>query len=266
MSIDTKEDQKEGFDHSHSRGKVFVVGTGPGDLEHLTPAARKAIENSTAVVGYRRYVNLIKPILKDQKLSITGMMQEVHRCQDALNLAEEGEIVSIISSGDPGVYGMAGLILDLNKNPEIEIEIVPGVSAVTSAASLLGAPLMHDFVVISLSDLLTPWQLIEKRLRCAAEGDFVIVIYNPKSKKRVEQIEKTREIISQFQKPETPVAIVTSAYREGESIVFSDLNSFTNEEIGMQSTVFIGSSQTKKIGNRLITPRGYEKKYADSFL
>lgn len=234
-------------------------------MDHLTPAARAALDKSTVIVGYQRYVDLIETVIKDQKLFTSGMTEEVTRCKKALSLAEEGEIVSVISSGDPGIYGMAGLVLELNRTSSLEIEIVPGVSAVSAAAARIGAPLMHDFAVISLSDLLTPWEVIEKRLRCAAEGDFVIALYNPKSKKRVSQILRAREIIEAFRPVDLPVAVVTNVCREDEKVVLSDLEHFTDKEIGMLSIVIIGNSQTVIDGDHLITPRGYETKYAHSF-
>ncbi len=226
---------------------------------------RDAIERSTAIVGYKLYLDLIAPIVKEQTLHSSGMTAEVERCRKALELAADGEIVTVVSSGDPGIYGMAGLVLELNRKFNLEVEIIPGLSAVNAAAALAGAPLMHDFAVISLSDLLTPWGLIEKRLKCAAEGDFVIALYNPKSKKRIEHIVKARDIIKNSRKGDTPVALVTNAYRDGQSLVLSDLDSFTDEEIGMLTVVLIGNSQTVREGDKLITPRGYESKYADSF-
>jgi precorrin-3B C17-methyltransferase len=250
---------------SDSRGKVFVVGTGPGNIDQLTPLAVDAIKKSTSIVGYTRYVDLITELIKDQKLYASGMMEEIDRCKKALELAENGEVVTVVSSGDPGIYGMAGLTLELNKNKQLEIEIVPGVSAVNAAASLLGAPLSHDFAVISLSDLLTPWEVIEKRIECAAEGDFVIAIYNPKSKRRVSQIINSRDIVKNYRTGTTPVGIVTNAFREKQSIVISNLNDFADEEINMLSVVIIGNSQTVFHENRLITPRGYQNKYAKTF-
>lgn len=192
------------------------------------------------------------------------MMEEIDRCKKALELAESGETVSMVSSGDPGVYGMAGLILELNKSYQVEVEIVPGISAVNAAASLLGAPLMHDFAVLSLSDLLTPWEVIEKRIKCAAEGDFILAIYNPKSKKRVDQIIKTKEIVKQFRPGKTPVGIVTNAYRDEQSVVISNLDNFTDEKINMLTVIIIGNSQTVLQKNKLITPRGYQTKYAEA--
>ncbi len=230
-------------------------------MEQLTGATNEAIKNSTAVVGYTRYVDLIRPLLTNQKIYTSGMTEEVDRCKAALSLAGNGEIVAVVSGGDPGVYGMAGLILELNGKTNIEVEIIPGISAVNAAASLLGAPLMNDFVVVSLSDLLTPWEIIEKRIRCAAEGDFVIALYNPKSKKRVNQIQIAKEIMKEFLPGNTPVGIVTNGFRKGQSIVLSDLNHFTEEEINMLSIVIVGNSQTRRRENKLITPRGYQSKY-----
>ena len=193
------------------------------------------------------------------------MSEEVNRCRRALELAKNGEVVSVVSSGDPGVYGMAGLILELNKD-NVAVEIVPGVSSVTAAAALVGAPLMHDFAVISLSDLMTPWELIERRLRAASEADFVIALYNPKSKKRVEHILKAAEIMQGFKDKATPVAIVTNAYREGQEVVITTLADFTKEEIGMLSIVIVGNSETYISDNaQMITPRGYKEKYSESF-
>ncbi len=231
----------------------------------MTAAAGEAVSRSTAIVGYSRYVELIRPLITGQRVFVSGMTQEVERCRKALELGAAGEVVSLVSSGDAGIYGMAGPVLELNRSYGVDVEVVPGVSAVNAAASLVGAPLMHDFAVISLSDLLTPWGVIEKRLRCASEGDFVIALYNPKSKKRVEQIERAKEIIEGYRPGKTPVAIVTNAYRDNQSVVISDLRSFTSEEIGMLSIVIIGSSRTERRGDRLITPRGYETVYADSF-
>lgn len=192
------------------------------------------------------------------------MTEEISRCKKALELAGNGETVVVVSSGDPGIYGMAGLILELNQKEPVDVDIIPGVSAANAAASLLGAPLSHDFAVISLSDLLTPWEVIEKRIKCAAEGDFVIAIYNPKSKKRVDQIIKTRDIVKEYRLGTTPVGIVTNAYRDKQSIVISSLDNFTDEEINMLSIIIIGNSQTVLHKNKLITPRGYQSKYSET--
>ena len=261
MSNNTAKNKVYSNNDSNSRGKVFIVGTGPGNIDQLTPLAIDVISKSTYIVGYDRYVDLITMLIKDQKIYTSGMMEEVSRCKKALELAGNGETVTVVSSGDPGVYGMAGLILELNKNEQLEIEIVPGVSAVNAAASLLGAPLSHDFAVISLSDLLTSWEIIEKRIKCAAEGDFVIAIYNPKSKRRVSQIINARDITLKYRSGTTPVGIVTNAYREKQSIVLSNLKDFADEDINMLSVVIIGNSQTVLDKGRLITPRGYQSKY-----
>ena len=241
-----------------------MVGIGPGGAEHITPAVRRAIEESTVVVGYRTYLSFIEDILKDKTIYSFGMTEEIARCSLALRLAGEGKVVTLVSSGDPGIYGMAGLVLELNRKFRVEdIEILPGVTAISACAARVGAPLMHDFAVISLSDLLTPWEVIEKRLECAARGDFVIALYNPKSKKRTEQIKRAEAIIKKYRSPSTPVAIVTSACREGETVVLTELDGFTAHPISMLSVVIIGNSQTRREGNLLITPRGYGEKYKD---
>ncbi|PIX89189.1 MAG: precorrin-3B C(17)-methyltransferase, partial [Nitrospirae bacterium CG_4_10_14_3_um_filter_44_29] len=219
----------------------------------------------------------------------TGMTQEIDRCKKAVELAISGRTVSIISGGDPGIYAMAGLVFEMLKNETekqrsgemetkeqhrtetspihrftdspIQVEVIPGVSALNACAARLGAPLMHDFASISLSDRLTPWEVIEKRLDAAAKSDFVIILYNPKSKGRAEHINKAREIILKYRKPETPVGIVKGAMREDEKIVIADLKNMLEHEIDMQTTVIIGNSQTFVWNNRMITPRGYEKKF-----
>lgn len=223
--------------------------------------ALDVIKNSEYVVGYTAYVDLIKHLLTDKKVENTGMMQEVDRCRKAVDIAATGKVVSVISSGDPGVYAMAGLVLELvmklPENERPEVEIIPGISAVNMSAALLGAPLMHDFVVLSLSDLLTPWEKIELRINMAAKGDFVTAIYNPRSKKRVEHIVKVQEIMLKHRDPKTPVGIVTNANRDGQKVVISTLDSFTDEFIDMFSLVIIGNSNTYVEAGRIITPRGY---------
>jgi len=190
------------------------------------------------------------------------MRREIERCETAIKYAREGEVVSLISSGDPGIYGMAGPVFEIlneeNTESDLEVEIVPGISAAQAAASLAGAPLMNDYAVISLSDLMTPWEVIEKRLKAAAEGDFVIVLYNPKSKKRTEQILRAKEIILNTRSQSLPVAIVENAYRENQKIVHTDINSFTGCEIGMLSVVIIGNSQTVFEKGKMVTARGYK--------
>ncbi|WP_196603377.1 precorrin-3B C(17)-methyltransferase [Pectinatus haikarae] len=243
-------------------GKITVIGIGPGSLEDMTPRARKAIEKADTIVGYNTYIKLIESLLGEKAVIGTGMMQEIDRCTMALREACDGHDVAVVSSGDAGVYGMAGLVLELlmQEQPAIrpQIEIIPGVSAVNAAAAVLGAPLMHDFAVISLSDLLTPWELIKKRAAFAAQGDFVISLYNPKSRKRVEHIEEIREILLKYKPGNTPVGIVRGATRDDESVTISDLENFTKEKIDMFSLVIIGNSNTYVKGNFMITPRGYK--------
>ncbi len=246
-------------------GKITVIGIGPGSLLDMTPRAREAISQAQVVAGYNTYIRLVEPLLADKKVIGTAMMQEIDRCRMAVDEAAQGQDTVVVSSGDSGVYGMAGLVLELvlqrpvAERPELG-GIIAGVSAVNAAASVLGAPLMHDFAVISLSNLLTPWELILKRVRMAAEGDFVTALYNPKSKKRVQNIEEVREIMLKYRDPATPVGIVTAASREGEQKVISTLQDFTQQEINMFSMVIIGNSQTYVKEGWMITPRGYENK------
>lgn len=244
-------------------GMISVVGTGPGDVENITPQAVRAIQEADVVIGYGTYLDLITPFLKEKKVLSSRMMQEVDRCNTAFDEAEAGAKVAVVSGGDPGIYAMAGLIYEIavERDSDIEIDIIPGLAAVNSCAARLGAPLMHDFCAISLSDLLTPWELIEKRIAAAAEADFVIALYNPKSKKRTEHIAKAREIILQHRSKTTPVGIVTAATREHENIVLTDLDKMLDEEINMQSCVLIGNTSTVVWKGKMITPRGYAGKY-----
>ena len=246
-------------------GKITVVGIGPGSLLDMTPRARQAIEAAEVIAGYNTYIKLIEELLGERKVIGTAMMQEIDRCRMAVAEAADGHDTVVISSGDAGVYGMAGLVLELVLQQPAESRpefggVIAGVSAVNAAASVLGAPLMHDFAVISLSDLLTPWETIEKRIEMAAQGDFVTALYNPKSKKRVENIERVREIMLKHRKADTPVGIVTAASRDGEGKIISDLENFTNEEINMFSLVIIGNSMTYVKDGYMITPRGYGNK------
>ena len=238
-----------------------MVGIGPGHAIGLTLEARQALEQAEVVAGYHTYLDLVSELIAGKTVIGSGMMQEVERCEAAVESAKNGNQVVVISSGDPGIYGMAGLVLELVvKIPESlrpEVRSIPGVSAVGSAAAVLGAPLMHDFAVISMSDLMTPWELIEKRVRAAAEADFVIAIYNPKSMRRTEQIEKVREILLQHRAATTPVGVVRSVGRPDQVAVISTLDHFTEEKIDMFTTVIIGNSQTFQQGDFMITPRGY---------
>jgi len=245
-------------------GKITVVGLGPGSLLDMSERAKKAIAEATVAAGYTTYIKLVENLLSGKEIIGTGMMQEVERCRQAVEAAKNGENVVVISSGDAGVYGMAGLVLEILLNlPESErpdYEVVPGISAVNAAAAVLGAPLMHDFAVISLSNLLTPWEKIVKRVEAAAMADFVIALYNPKSKKRVKNIEEVREIALKYRNGDTPVGIVTAATRDNERKVISTLKDFTKEEIDMFSLVIIGNSSTYVKDGWMITPRGYENK------
>jgi len=228
----------------------------------MTPRARESILGADVIVGYNTYIALVADLIADKPVIGTGMMQEIERCQSAVDQALAGKNVAVISSGDPGIYGMAGLVLELSMkyppNVRPEVTIIPGISAVGASAALLGAPLMHDFAVISLSDLLTPWNVIRKRVEMAAAGDFVIAIYNPKSKRRTSQIIEVREIVMKHRLASTPVGIVHHATREGENMALSTLETFTTEFIDMFSLVIIGNSQTYVQEGRMITPRGYK--------
>ena len=246
-------------------GKITVIGIGPGSLLDMTPRARQAIEAADVVAGYNTYIRLIESLLEGKKVIGTAMMQEIDRCRMAVDEAAGGADTVVVSSGDAGVYGMAGLVLELILQREEKERpafggIIAGVSAVNAAASVLGAPLMHDFAVISLSNLLTPWELIRRRVEMAAQGDFVTALYNPKSKKRVQNIEEVREIMLRHRDPNTPVGIVTAASRDKEAKVISTLADFTKEDINMFSLVIIGNSQTYVKDGWMITPRGYQNK------
>jgi precorrin-3B C17-methyltransferase len=227
----------------------------------MSPRAHDAIAAAEVVVGYDTYLKLIQDLLAGKAVIGTGMMQEIDRCQAAVEEALAGKKVAVVSSGDPGIYGMAGLVLELagkySAATRPEVNVIPGISAISAAAAILGAPLMHDFAVISLSDLLTPWEVIVKRVEMAAAGDFVVALYNPKSMRRTSQIEKVREIMLQSRPATTPVGIVHHATRPDEAMALSDLDKFTQEHIDMFSLVIIGNSQTHIKDGRMITPRGY---------
>lgn len=244
-------------------GKIYVVGTGPGDMKYITPKAQNAIKEADVIIGYRTYIELIPGLVAGKEVISSGMGQEIERCKKTLEMASRGKIVALISNGDPGIYAMAGPMLEIlnSQNLPLEVEVIPGVSALNACAAKLGAPLMHDFASISLSDRLTPWEVIETRLEAACKADFVIVLYNPRSMGRPEHIDRARKIIIKHRKPETPVGIVKAATREGEKIVITDLENMLGYEIDMQSTVIIGNSRTFVFDNYLVTPRGYEKKY-----
>jgi precorrin-3B C17-methyltransferase len=238
------------------------------------------LQEVSAVVGYTTYIDLIRPLIHDKQIVSTGMTKEVIRVESAINLALSGESCAIVSSGDPGIYAMAGLVFETCDAKQIQVvprsepgtrkqidskmlvvEIVPGIPALSAGASLLGAPLTHDFAVISLSDLLTPWEIIEKRLAAAAAADFVIVLYNPKSKKRTWQLEKAQQIILAHRDKGTPVGIVTRAMRDGQGVEIVALEDLHTAEVNMQTTVFVGSSASRHYRDFMFTPRGYSQKY-----
>ncbi len=276
------------------KGKIYIVGTGPGNHQHITPAAVNAIKDADVIVGYKTYLDLLVEAygyshpMKGKEVIPSGMMQEAERCKEAIDIAMTGKTVAIISGGDPGIYAMAGLVFEMLKNEtekrghgdtetkgqdtlkvspfhrvsdspyHTTIEVIPGIAALNASASRLGAPLMHDFASISLSDLLTPWDVIEKRLEAAASADFVIVLYNPKSKGRTEHIKRAMDIILKHRFPHTPVGIAKAAMRDNEEIIITNLEEMLNHEIDMQSTVIIGNSKTFVWEGWMVTPRGYK--------
>lgn len=248
-------------------GKLLIIGFGPGSFEHITQRAREAIQESDMIIGYKTYVELIQGLLTNQEVISTGMTEEVGRAQEAVRQAEIGKKVAVISSGDAGVYGMAGLVYEVlvekgwKEESGVAVEIVPGVSAINSCASLLGAPIMHDACTISLSDHLTPWEIIAKRVDAAAQADFVIALYNPRSGRRTRQIVEAQKMIMKYRSPETPVGLVKSAYRDREHVILTNLKDMLDHDIGMLTTVIIGNSTTFFYDNKMITPRGYQRKY-----
>jgi precorrin-3B C17-methyltransferase len=257
-----------------SPGHLTVVSTGPGFPEYLIPQARQALEAAQVVAGYRTYLDLVKPLLTGQELIATGMKAEMERCRAAVDLAIEGRRVALVSGGDAGIYGMAGLVLEICAARNLKVgppgvagevdfylEVIPGVPALAAGAALLGAPLMHDFVAISLSDLLTPWETITRRLELAAQGDFVIVLYNPQSKRRNWQLAAARDLLLARISPDTPVGLARRAMREGQEVVITTLAKLLEHQVDMQTIVVVGNSQTYTYGDYMITPRGYLSKY-----
>ena len=244
----------------NKNGKIYVVGIGPGKKGDMTFRAYEAMEKSDVIVGYKTYTDLVKEYYPNKEIVSSSMMKEVDRCTDVLKMAKAGKNVALISSGDAGVYGMAGIMLEI-ADDKIEVEVIPGVTATNAAAAITGAPVMHDYVTISLSNLLTDWELIKKRLELAAQGDFVVSIYNPKSRGRVTQIEEAQKIMLKYKPKTTPVAIVRNARRENEEYVVTTLEKMTKHEIDMLTIVIIGNSNTYVKNGKIITPRGYSKKY-----
>jgi len=248
-------------------GKIMLVGIGPGSVDHMTQRARAAIAEADVVIGYVTYIKLVADLIEGKEIIRKSMTEELDRAVSALEAAEAGKKVALISSGDAGVYGMAGptyeVLFQAGWTPDhpVKLEIVPGASAINSCAALVGAPLTHDFCSISLSDLLTPWPVIARRLDAAAHADFVVALYNPKSGRRTRQIVEAQRLFLRHRRPDTPVAIVKSAYRRRERIEFTTLDRMSECEIGMLSTVLIGNSNTVLRHGLMVTPRGYANKY-----
>ena len=239
--------------------RVTVVGLGPGAGRDLTGRAREALERADLIVGYTAYIALIREEFPEKEMLSTGMRREVDRCRAAVEAAASGRDVAMVCSGDSGIYGMAGLIYEVAQEyPPIEIEVVPGITAACGGAAVLGAPLTHDFAVVSLSDLLTPWDKIALRLECAAKGDFVLCLYNPASHSRPDHLKRACDILMAAGKsPETICGYVQNIGREGERGTITTLGALRDTQVDMFTTVFIGSSQTKLLGGKMVTPRGY---------
>lgn len=252
-----------------SKGKIIVAGIGPGSQEDITPAVLQAVKSADIIVGYKYYFQFIEPLVKEGAICVdTGMRKERERATEAFHFAEKGNVVCVISSGDAGIYGMAPLVFEMKteRASDIDIEVLPGISAFQKAAALLGAPIGHDFCVISMSDLMTPWQTIEKRIFAAASADFVTAIYNPKSKGRYWQLNRLLEIYLAERDPQTPVGYIRQAGREEEKVTITTLTDLDIEEIDMFTILIIGNSQTYAFQNHIITPRGYyrDQKEEDS--
>lgn len=249
------------------KGTLSIVGIGPGAAQHTSPAALEAITSADVIVGYITYIKLVRDLIEGKEVVRTGMTEEIGRARAAVERARAGAKVAIISSGDAGVYGMCGLVFQVLKEigwqrgESPELRIIPGITALNSCASLVGAPLGHDFCAISLSDLLTPWPVIAKRIEAAATADFVIGLYNPASGRRTRQIVEAHDIIARYRPGHTPVALVKSAYRKLETKVLTDLDHFLDYEIGMLTTVLVGSTNTFMFEGYMVTPRGYTNKY-----
>ncbi len=258
--------------------KLYVIGTGPGSIDHMSGRAVEILKQVECVAGYTTYIKLVEELVKDKEVISTGMMKEVERVEKAIEQALAGKSCALISGGDSGIYAMAGLVFDICMQKQIDIvrdatctmpsdknslvlEIIPGIPALAAGAAIVGAPLTHDFAAVSLSDLLTPWEKIEKRLTHAAIADFVIVLYNPKSKKRDWQLKRAQELILEHRKGSTTVGIVTGAMRENQALSFTRLDKLNLADIGMQTVVFIGSSASLRYLDFMFTPRGYTKKY-----
>ena len=240
---------------------VFVVGLGPGDPAFLTAQAQSALQSAEVLCGYTVYLDLVRPYYPEKEYYSTGMTREIDRCRWALETAQTGRTVALVCSGDAGVYGMASPLLELAEDyPDVAVEVVPGLTAALSGGAVLGAPLAHDFCVISLSDRLTPWQVIEKRLACAAQGDFCLALYNPSSKGRPDYLQRAvRILLANGKTPDTICGIVRSIGREGQSSQVLTLAQLENTPVDMFTTVFIGNGNTRTLSGRIVTPRGYRR-------
>ena len=249
------------------KGKIMLVGLGPGSHDHLTARARAAIAEADTIIGYVTYIKLVADLLEGKEVIRKSMTEELDRAIESLDRARQGKKVALISSGDAGVYGMAGPTFEVlfqagwTPDSDIEVEIIPGASALNTCAALVGAPLTHDFCAISLSDLLTPWPTIARRLDAVAYADFVVALYNPKSGRRTRQIVEAQRLFLRHRRPDTPVAIVKSAYRPKQRIEFTTLEKMSECDIGMLTTVLIGNSNTFVRDGLMVTPRGYSNKY-----
>jgi precorrin-3B C17-methyltransferase len=246
----------------NTTGSLSVIGLGPGNLATLTGQARMALQQARVVIGYSGYFAWVQELVQGKECIALPLRQEMARARLAVDRARQGEAVCVISSGDAGIYGMASLVLEVAaqsgpQTPLPEVVVVPGVSAITACAALLGAPLGHDFAVISLSDLLTPWEVIEKRLLAAAAADFVTVLLNPKSARRQWQYGRAQAILAQHRAPETPVGVVRNAYRPQQSVQLTTVSAMLEAQVDMLTTVIVGNSQTRDWQSRMVTPRGY---------
>ena len=241
--------------------RLYVIGIGPGGAECLTIQAQDALVESQAIVGYTEYVKLIEGLCAGKQVISTGMMKEIERCRAALELAQEGKTTAMVCSGDAGVYGMASPILELSPEyPQVDVVVISGVSAAQSGSAVLGAPISHDFAVISLSDLRTPWELIERRLHAAGQADFCVIIYNPQSKKRKDHLHNAAKILLEYKSPETVCGWVRMIGREGQEHGFLTLDELQTHDVDMFTTVFVGNERTRIINGRMVTPRGYDSK------
>ena len=239
--------------------KIYVVGIGPGAYDQMTGRAIRALNESDVIIGYTVYVDLVKEYFAGKEFMTTPMKKEVDRCVLAFDEAKKGKTVSMICSGDAGVYGMAGLMYEVGENyPDVELTIIPGVTAATGGAAVLGAPLIHDFCLISLSDLLTPWEKIEARLLAAAQVDFVVCLYNPSSRKRKDYLQKACDLMMKYKSPDTVCGTVAQIARAGETAQVMTLKELREIEVDMFTTVFVGNSQTKNVNGKMVTPRGYK--------